>query len=62
KGQTVSFEEVLKDMQKRDYNDSHREIAPLMPAEDSVIADTTECDFEESLELILKIVKEKAGI
>ena len=62
KGENVTFEEVLNDMKKRDYDDSHRAIAPLKPAEDSITADTTECNFEESLELILKIVREKAGI
>ncbi len=62
KGTQVSYQEVYDDMVKRDYDDSHREIAPLKPAVDAVIADTTECNFEESLELILSIVKEKAGI
>lgn len=62
KGQNVTFEEVYEDMVKRDYNDSHREIAPLKPAEDSVIADTTGFEFQQSLELLLSIVKEKAGI
>lgn len=62
KGQTVTFDEVYEDMVKRDYNDSHRDIAPLKPADDAVIADTTGFEFEESLALILKIVREKAGI
>lgn len=58
KGQTVSFEEVLADMKQRDYNDSHREIAPLKQAEDAVLADTTKLDLEGSLELLEKIVRE----
>lgn len=62
KGQEVTFEEVYEDMVKRDYNDSHRAIAPLKPADDAVIADTTGNEFEQSLALILKIVREKAGI
>ena len=62
KGQSVTYDEVYADMVKRDYNDSHREIAPLKPAEDSVIADTTGFKFEQSLELLLSIIKEKAGI
>ena len=37
KGKQVTFDEVLADMLERDYNDSHREIAPLKPAKDSVI-------------------------
>lgn len=59
KGSEVTFEEVLEDMKKRDYNDSHRAIAPLKPADDSVIADTSELNLEESLDLLLSIVKEK---
>ena len=59
KGTAVTFEEVYDDMVKRDYNDMHRLIAPLKQAEDAVLADTTECDLEGSLELILKIIKER---
>ena len=59
KGTAVTFEEVYDDMVKRDYNDMHREIAPLKQAEDAVLADTTECDLEGSLELILKIIRER---
>lgn len=58
KGQKVSFDEVLADMKQRDYNDSHREIAPLRQAEDAVLADTTKLNLAESLELLLKIVRE----
>ena len=59
KGTAVTFAEVYADMVKRDYNDMHREIAPLKQAEDAVLADTTECDLDGSLELILKIIKER---
>ena len=59
KGENVTFKEVYEDMVKRDYDDMHREIAPLKQAEDAVLADTTNCNFEESVELILKIVEEK---
>lgn len=59
KGENVTFKEVYGDMVKRDYDDMHREIAPLKQAEDAVLADTTNCNFEESVELILKIVNEK---
>lgn len=62
KGQAVTFDEVYADVVKRDYNDSHRDIAPLKPAEDSVLADTTGFEFSQSLELLLSIIKEKAGI
>lgn len=59
KGSNVTYEEVLADMRERDYNDSHRAIAPLKPASDSVIADTTGLTIEESIELLMKIIKEK---
>jgi cytidylate kinase len=58
KGDTSTFEEVLSDMRQRDYNDSHRAIAPLKPAEDAVIADTTGKNVEESLGMLLDIIKE----
>ena len=58
KGQKVSFEDVLADMKQRDYNDSHREIAPLKRADDAVLADTTKLNLDESLELLEKIVRE----
>lgn len=59
KGSEVTFQEVLDDLRVRDYNDSHREIAPLKPAEDSVIVNTTGCTLEESIEKIVNTVKEK---
>lgn len=59
KGTDVTFEAVYDDMVQRDYNDMNREIAPLRQAEDAVVADTTECDLDGSLRLILKIIKER---
>lgn len=59
KGSKVTFEEVLEDLKVRDYNDSHREIAPLKPAEDSVIVNTTGMTLEESINTIIKTVEEK---
>ena len=59
KGSNVTFEEVLEDLKIRDYNDSHREIAPLKPAEDSIIVNTTGMTLEESIESIVNTVKGK---
>ncbi len=59
KGEKVTYDEVLTDMQQRDYNDMNRKTAPLKKADDAVVADTTECTLEESLELILSIIKER---
>lgn len=59
KGSTVTYQEVLDDLRVRDYNDSHREIAPLKPAEDSVIVNTTNFTLEESIAKIVSTVEEK---
>lgn len=59
KGEDVKYEDVLADVNERDYNDSHREIAPLKPSEDSVMADTSELTLEQSIQLIIDIIKEK---
>ena len=56
KGTEVKFEEVLEDMKKRDYQDSHREIAPLKPAEDSIIFDTTGMTLEQSVPKMLELL------
>ena len=58
KGQDVKYEDVLADVIERDYNDSHREIAPLKPADDSTLADTSGLTLEESIDLIINIIKE----
>lgn len=59
KGGNVTYKEVLDDLLVRDYNDSHREIAPLKPAEDSVVINTTGYTLEESINKIIETVKEK---
>ncbi len=59
KGQEVKFEAVLEDINKRDYNDMNREIAPLKQADDAVLVDTSNIDFEQSFELLLKTIKER---
>ena len=59
KGKDVLYEDVLRELNERDYNDSHREIAPLKQAEDAVLADTSELDFEQSVELVCGIIRSK---
>ena len=59
KGEEVSFDDVLKDVNQRDYQDSHREIAPLKPSDDSIMADTSELTLQESIDLIVNTIKEK---
>lgn len=59
KGVATSFDEVLKDMKTRDQNDSSRDVAPLKPAEDALLVDTTGNTFEESVAKISQMIKEK---
>ena len=59
RGTPQAFEEVLRDIQERDYNDSHRAAAPLKQAEDAVLLDTTELTFAQSEEALLAIIRER---
>lgn len=53
----LTFEEVLRDVNQRDYNDSHRSAAPLKQADDAVLADTSELNFEQSVRLVCDIIE-----
>lgn len=59
KGSDETYEKVLADLIERDYQDSHREIAPLKPAEDSIIVDTSEMPLDESIATVVNLIKEK---
>ncbi len=61
KSENVKYDDVLADVNARDYQDSHREIAPLKPAEDSVIADTSGKSLPQSIEMIISVIKEKTN-
>lgn len=56
-----SYQEILDDIIKRDYQDMHRETAPLKQAEDAVLVDTTTLNLEESANEIVRIITEKIG-
>jgi CMP/dCMP kinase len=58
KGMDVSFDEILKDVQERDYNDAHRAVSPLKQADDAKLLDTTCLDLEQSLNVLVQIVQE----
>ena len=58
-GKAISYEEVLKDVKERDYNDYHRAISPLLPAADAVHFDNTGYTLEQSVEKILALVRAK---
>ena len=55
----TKFEDVLKDIIQRDYQDMHREIAPLKKAEDAVELDTSELTFDESFEALCGIISQQ---
>lgn len=59
KGQKANYEDVLSDLITRDYNDSHRAVAPLVPAENAVIVDTTGNTLEQSVRHLTHIIKSK---
>lgn len=59
KGQSVLYEDVLKDMLYRDKNDSEREFSPLKAADDAICIDTTGNSFDESFNLLLNLIKER---
>lgn len=54
-----TYEEVLADIQQRDYQDMHREIAPLQQAKDAVLLDTTNMGFNTVVEHIIGMIREK---
>ena len=62
KGSTDSYEKVLADIEKRDYQDSHREVAPLKQAEDAVLLDTSNLTIEQVIAEMKRIVLEKTGV
>lgn len=57
RGTPRPFDEVLAELEERDYNDSHRAAAPLRQAEDAVLLDTSDMDFAQSLEALLALIR-----
>lgn len=55
----MRFDEVLADLKKRDYNDSHRTVAPLVPAETAIVVDTTGMTLEQSIDKLMSIIEKK---
>ena len=62
KGEKVTYEKVLSDLIQRDEQDSNRKIAPLRPARDAVILDTSDFSVEQAAAAIESLVKEKLNI
>ena len=62
KGQKITYEEVLTDQRQRDYDDSHRKLAPLKQAKDAVLVDTTELGLQESIARVISLIQERLGL
>ena len=61
KGMDVNFEDVLKNLQERDYIDSHRETSPLTQAPDAIVLDNSYMTMNEQMEWLKKVISEKFG-
>lgn len=61
KGDPSTYEQVLEDIRQRDYNDTHRDIAPLKKADDAIEVDSTKMSLDEVIDTIVKIIKDKTG-
>lgn len=59
KGENPDYDELLKEINQRDYNDSHREIAPLKQADDAILFDTTKLGKDEVVSELIRIIAEK---
>ena len=57
RGTPKPYEEVLREMVERDYNDTHRAAAPLRAADDAIMVDTSSMDFDASLALLLDVIR-----
>ena len=55
----TTFDEVFQDVMLRDKNDSEREVAPLKPADDSIMLDTTDLSFDESFEALCNLISRR---
>lgn len=62
KGTEATLEEVLRDIEYRDRQDSSRAAAPLRPADDAVFLDTSDIDFGESFQRLCAIINERLGL
>ena len=62
RGTAKDFDQLLREIEQRDYNDTHRAAAPLRPAEDAVVLVTTGNTFQQSLRQILDIIRERIAL
>ena len=59
KGEVVSFENVLNDINQRDYNDTHRKLNPLIAADDAIVLDTTGMNIDEVIDCLKSYISGK---
>ena len=62
KGQKTTLAQVIKDVEQRDYQDTHREIAPLKQAKDAVLLDTSDLDIDGVVAAIQNIAQERLSV
>ena len=62
KGMEANIEDVLKNLQDRDYIDSHREVSPLTQAEDAIVLDNSHMTMDEQIVWVKEVIKERFGL
>ena len=60
-GKPADYDQIFDEIQKRDYQDSHRDYHPLKQAEDAVLLDTSDMNKEENIEAVINLIREKTG-
>lgn len=60
-GKPADYDEIFEDIQKRDYQDSHRDYHPLKQAEDAVYLDTSDMSIEENIDAVIRLISEKTA-
>lgn len=62
KGMEANIEDILKNLQERDYIDSHREVSPLTQAEDAIVLDNSHMTMDEQIVWVKEVIKERFGL
>ena len=60
-GKPADYDQIFDEIQKRDYQDSHRDYHPLKQADDAVLLDTSNMTKEENIEAVIDLIREKTG-
>lgn len=61
KGQNISLENILSEINERDYRDEHRDISPLRKADDAILVDTSDLNFDQAVHTIITLIQERIG-